>query len=459
MFGGEAEAWANQTVMHPLGLIATLLGAALSVLLPRSLAVIPILGAMCVIPPAQRIVVLGLDFSVLRILVLALWARVLIRGELGAIRLNLLDGLVAAAAIVTIVTQTLLYGTVGAMVNRLGYAAETAGAYFAFRAIVRDWRDVQRCYEALALLAPLVVVFLSIERTSGRNLFSVLGGVPEFTRVREGRLRCQGAFAHPILAGVFWASLLPLLLAFAAAGVRRSLMIVGIVSVLGIVVLSASSAPVAAVGITVLACAWWPMRRYTTVLAWSLLGCVVVLHFLMEKGAAHLVARIDLAGGSTGWHRYHLIDRAVAHFGEWWLLGTRSTEHWGHGLIDVTNEYILHGVRGGVAGMSLALAIVASAMYLALRPAVRGMRNRQLELMYYGLGITMFVHALVFLTVSYFGQIVFLWQLQLACAAAAASSGVLVGGREVVWPAPIRRPARIVRSGPSPVGRRELPST
>ena len=46
-----------------------------------------------------------------------------------------------------------------------------------------------------------------------------------------------------------------------------------------------------------------------------------VLHFVMNHGIWHLIARIDLVGGSTGYHRFHLIDKAIAHFGERWLVG------------------------------------------------------------------------------------------------------------------------------------------
>ena len=40
-----------------------------------------------------------------------------------------------------------------------------------------------------------------LEHLTGRNVFSVFGGVPEFTVIREGKLRAQAAFAHAIVAG------------------------------------------------------------------------------------------------------------------------------------------------------------------------------------------------------------------------------------------------------------------
>ena len=67
----------------------------------------------------------------------------------------------------------------------------------------------------------------------------------------------------------------------------------------------------AAVGIVCLGYAMFPVRRY---LGWIRLGVVlmlVALHFAMKKPVWHLIARIDIVGGSTGWHRYNLINKAV----------------------------------------------------------------------------------------------------------------------------------------------------
>ena len=56
-------------------------------------------------------------------------------------------------------------------------------------------------------------MFFLIESQTGRNLFSAFGGVPVLTDMREGKLRCSGAFGNSILAGCFWASLMPLMVA------------------------------------------------------------------------------------------------------------------------------------------------------------------------------------------------------------------------------------------------------
>ncbi len=60
------------------------------------------------------------------------------------------------------------------------------------------------------MILPLAVSMLR-EEMSGRNIFSGFGGVlPELTLVRNGKLRCQGAFRHPILADTYGATLFPL---------------------------------------------------------------------------------------------------------------------------------------------------------------------------------------------------------------------------------------------------------
>jgi len=48
-----------------------------------------------------------------------------------------------------------------------------------------------------------------------------------------------------------------------------------------------------------------------------------------------LIGRLSAIIGGTGWARSELIDQAIKHFSEWWLLGTTYTAHWAadNGLI------------------------------------------------------------------------------------------------------------------------------
>jgi hypothetical protein len=134
-----------------------------------------------------------------------------------------------------------------------------------------------------------------------------------------------------------------------------------------------------------------------------------------------LISRIDLVGGSTGWHRYHLIDGAIRNINEWALVGTMSTAHWGWGLQDVTNQYVLEGVRGGM----LTLALFLLTLWLGFRQvgiAWRAAPSREALNWAWAIGVSLFVHAASFMAVSYFGQGQLVWMLSLAAAGSAGAT-------------------------------------
>jgi hypothetical protein len=281
---------------------------------------------------------------------------------------------------------------------------EAVGAYAVGRVLLRDLPSLRQLVRFCAVLAVVSAVFFLVERVTARNLFSVFGGVPEMTQVREGRLRCQGPFRHPILAGVFWASLLPLFAAVWFGDARsRLLMSLGGLAALIIVVNTASSTPVMAVLIGGAVFALYPLRSLTPLIRWGTLAALVFLNFAMNRGVHHLLARINIVGGSTGWHRYNLMDQAMRHFGEWAAIGTKSTVHWGWGLQDVTNQYVLEGVRGGALALGLFAAFLIS-VFVFLSKAIRRESGGRRRLILWACGAMLFAHCLNFIAVSYFGQ-------------------------------------------------------
>src|SRR5262249_10344946 len=140
-----------------------------------------------------------------------------------------------------LLVYTLREGTVSALGNRLGYTFEGLGIYFLFRVMLVDGTDVYRAVRLLTWIAVPMAALMILENQTGRNLFSVLGGVEEFTNIREGRLRAQGAFSHSIMAGSFGACLAPMFLALVlmAPRGRRLVPLVALVSSGIVTVLSA----------------------------------------------------------------------------------------------------------------------------------------------------------------------------------------------------------------------------
>lgn len=416
----------DHTYLHPLGLAAMLILGTATLVLPRRFAMLPMIVMACFVAAGQRIVILSLDFNMLRIMVLFGWARLMARGEFRGFRWKRIDTTIILWGISGIIAYTLLHRSGSALINRLGKGFDAIGMYILFRALVRDWRDVDtivRCFILISI--PVTLAFL-LEKSTGVNSFSVFGGVPPITKIREGRLRCQGAFAHPILAGCFWATLVPLIaVRWKQPGSSRLITLAGIVNCVTIVVLSSSSTPVFALGLAVLALAGYRVRHRMRQLRWSLLFTLIGLHIVMKAPVWHLISRVDIVGGSTGFHRYHLIDRAIANFREWALFGTKSTAHWGYGLNDVTNQYVLEGVRGGVVTLILFIVTITLAFQLSGRlwrvmasgPA--GPRSPRV-LSAWAIGAALFVQVVVFIAVSYFGQIILIWHLNLALIASLA---------------------------------------
>ncbi|GAB4138843.1 MAG: hypothetical protein Fur0037_04770 [Planctomycetota bacterium] len=415
----------NVENVHPVALAALALLSVAALMVPRRRIPVPLLILMCFIPSGQRLLLFTLDFSFLRILLIACWARLLLRSELRRLSWNHLDRAILAWAAVQLAAGTILGGSVGSAVNGLGVAFDSIGTYFLFRQVIRTHEDLDRIATCAIWIGAPVLAAFAVEYATHRNVFSVFGGVPEITFEREGRLRCQGAFAHPILAGCFWGLFLPLFAGLWFRRKERGLAVLGICIALAIVVLCASSTPVLSILAACLSLAAWFVRPALRWVRWMAVFAVVGLHLVMKAPVWHLISRIDVAGGSTGAHRYRLIDAAIRNLSEWAAIGTPSTEHWGWGLGDVTNQYVAEGVRGGAVRLAVFLCAISLA-FAGVSRAMRSPARRGEKIAIWALGTVLFVHCVNFVAVSYFGQITELWYLTLA---AIGSLGLVPGAK------------------------------
>jgi hypothetical protein len=319
----------------------------------------------------------------------------------------------------------------------LGFAFDAVGMYLLFRVLVRDWADVKQVALGFMLISIPVAVAFAIEWRTARNVFSVFGGVPEITAVRDGWLRCQGAYAHPILAGLFWASLLPLIAAQRwDARSWRWLGATTVCAALFIIVACSSAGPISGIMFACLGAAAFCVRHWMRWVRWSLLLCGIGLHLVMLAPVWHLIARVSVMGGS-GYHRFQLIDGAIKRIHEWWLCGSDlGTRHWGHFTFDTTNYYVVQGLHGGLGLLGLFVAVIA----LGFRDVGRTWRcvagDRLRLATAWALGVALFVHTTSFIAISYFGQINMVWYLLLAMIGSMAADS---DGRSVVAGAGRRR--------------------
>ena len=389
--------------MNMASLTITVLLCITILIVPRRSILLFFIAGACLIPMDQRIDVIGLDFTTLRLCVFAGLLRLFIRGEMRPIQANGIDKLFIAWVIFGSVVYVLQWQTSDAMVNRSGYLFDGLGLYLLSRLALRSWEDVVYAIKYFAFFAIISAPFFIIERIQQRSPYSILGhSVASFHR---GRFRCSGPFSHYIIMGSFWVSVLPWFYACIMAGLSKAFYGVAIAAAILCVILSGSSTPLMTGTYIVLLLFLYRYRHYGKQIAAGIAILLIGLHFVMKAPVWHLMARFSFFGGSTGWHRYHLFDQFVNRVPEWFLLGTRSTEHWGAGLEDVTNQYVLEGVRGGFITLCLFVALNVMCAVTSWKAAVE-YRNKKLSWLCWGVCVSILGHSLSFWGISYFGQII-----------------------------------------------------
>lgn len=394
------------------------LSAVALLVLPRKWAILPFVVMTVLVSPAQRIVIGGLDFTFFRILLLAGWFRVLMRNEHRSLRLGNLEALLVLWAVSGTAIFTARVGTTSSLVYQLGASLESIGLFLLLRCLIRNHEDVLFAFRCLGWFVLPVLGFFVIEKMTGRNMFAVFGGVPQFTAVREGTRRVQGAFAHPIVAGVFWASLLPFFVyQYWETWLARPRVVVIAAATLVMTILTGSSTPIMTLFALLVAAGAFHLRDHMRWIRWMAATGIVALHVVMEAPVWHLISRIDLAGGSTGWHRYNVINKAIMNFDEWALTGTSNIDHWGIWYNDITNEFVAQGLRGGVLTLALFVGVLICAFRYVGQCRASVSRGGTREILIWILGSALFAHVTTFFALSYFGQADFAWYLTIAAIA------------------------------------------
>lgn len=435
-FGGGL----GDTVLSPVALGLMLLAVLLIFSLRRRYVVIPILVTSFFIPMGQQLVVGGLHFYVSRLLILAAWIRILANGWLKDYCLSVIDRAIIFWGVADAIAFIALWREPEALINRLGFLYNLLGFYFLFRLLFRNSKDIDRTVKTLAIICLPLALAMIHEKMTSRNLFWVFGGVPEFTAVREGSLRAQGSFAHPILAGTFGAMLLPLFIGlYWQKKSFKWYAFVGIVSALVMVFASSSATPLMAVAAAVIGLSLWPLRKWMRLFRWGLILTLTGLHIVMKAPVWALIARVDVVGGSSGYHRYELVNQFIRHFGDWWLLGVKYTEDWGFLMHDVSNQFVGAGTEGGLVGFVLFIWIIVCCfrgLGVARKSRVSTLEDKK---RLWSLGTALFVCVVAFFGIAFFDQTSIAWYALLAMIA--TSSALYQESRaaapEVVQPGPI----------------------
>jgi hypothetical protein len=408
-FGGGGD-----TSVTLLALVVLLVATALIIGVRRRFLIVVLLVTGLLLPLQTNVVIAGLHFPALRLLLGTAWLRLVLRREIHPPRMNSIDKAFLVWALGSATFFCILWGTLGAVTNRLGFLWTTLGSYFLVRFLIRNKADVFRVIRVLAVTIAIIAPALLIEHFTQHNLFRILGA-PPLSAIRDGAVRAEGPFRHPIIAGTIGASLLPLFVGLWWQAKRhRTVMAIGTAASVAMAISSASSTPLITCAAGIGALLLWPHRARLRILRWGAAMGIVGLHLVMKAPVWMLIARAGGAIGGSGYHRAMLIDNFIRHFGEWWLLGTRNNANWGYDMWDVDNAFVAAGVGGGLIALIAFIAVFVYAYKLVGKSRKLLRASRKDDRLIWALGASLFANTVGFFGIVYFDQSILVWYSLLA---------------------------------------------
>jgi hypothetical protein len=407
--------------MNPLALAFFVTCAVALIAVPRKWAPVPLLIGCTYMTFGQGIVLGPLHLPIYRMLLIIGVIRVISKGESLPGGFNLIDKLMMAWGGWVIFASFFHDPERAGPIYACGVVFNQALFYFLIRIWCSDLEEVGDVIGIVALLMVPIAIEMTLEKFTGRNNFAIFGGVPDNVLIREGKLRAQGPFRHPILAGTVGATCVPLFIGILKR--HRTVALIGIGAGVVIVFASASSGPVMSLLAGAFALGLWRFKIHVKILRRCAVLLYVLLMFVMKQPPYYLISRIDISGGSTGWHRSFLIQQTIAHFSEWWLFGTDFTRHWmpNQGFAsdplhtDITNQYIGYAVEGGLLAMLLIMGMMAVAFHwVGQIHDERIATHPDQSFMIWCFGACLFAHAVTSVSVAYFDQSMLYFWLSVA---------------------------------------------
>lgn len=422
-FGGGA----TETVMHPAVLAAMLLTALLMLILPRRRLLAPFLMFVVLAPFGQQLYIGGVHWFAPRVIVLLGCLRILAR-KLTAHEtifpngLNGIDHAFLIWAFFRGLAPILLYRSGGIVPGQLNFWLGAFGGYFFLRYLIQDTEDITKATKTLALLAVAVGICMANERFRNINIFGYTGSVTLIPTVRNGSIRAQACFGHPILAGAFGATLAPLFYWLWRSGKGKAIALAGMLGSFMIVFFSASSTPVMAWVGGIGALLLWPIRRSMRAVRWGIVLTIAGLAIVMKAPVWFVIARVNILDGSGGWDRAFLIDTFIRHFRDWWLIGANQMAGWGGDMWDLSNQFVAEGETGGLLTFIFFIAIISRSFSRLGKMRRQVESDKTQEWFYWSLCAVLFAHILAYFGVSYWDQNQIWWFAFLAMISAATAA-------------------------------------
>ncbi|MCE5187072.1 MAG: hypothetical protein LLF76_13195 [Planctomycetaceae bacterium] len=419
--------------MSSVTLMVSLVFSAAALILPAPLSVSIYVGALVSYPNYVKMNLAGLDFTVMRVVILAVLLRSFIAACNKPLRIRTIDWLVLLVFIAELAAGLATAPSfMDFMINRAGATFDMLLPYIAFRLAIRNRSDLQRfLIGALILMIPTALLGV-YQCFTAHNFFAPLESLvywnvrPSEYGKRFGLTRSNVVFSHPIIFGLIYAMFIPLFL-----GIRKTfrqfgwLWLGGVVLIMGGVFASVSSGTYLALFMAMAFIVGYRFRRYWKPVVIFCLLCIIVVDIISNRNWYHVLSEFTL-NKRTAWYRGRLMEVAIFEGGMsgHWAAGYGYGQEPGWGAkidgrdyTDMVNHYLLVLSRHGLVGFA-AFAIMN---VWVLRHLVRAWKRAQSESdrqIVWGLSASFFALALSSFSVSLEGPPSNVYFLMIAMAAA-----------------------------------------
>jgi len=405
-----------QTLTSAVAAIAS----ALVLFLPPTYGLVVYIAALAWYPPYLALSVGTIDFTVRRIVILAILAKLFLQTDLPSrFKLILLDKLVIAYFVAEIISGAVTTQSLMAFLeNRSGAVFDMLLPYFAVRLIMINKHQYLMLLKAILIIAAPLAIIGFYQCLTGENPVGFLqeystwgGGHPYNPMARHGLYRADVTFSHPIMFGLFFAMFGPVCVGlFSEKKGNKVLCSLGI-ALMGIGVFSSmSSGPFLAALSATIFIAFYRYRRYwkpALVVVILMCGIVEIIsnrHFYDVLGDFTFSSR-------TAWYRSRLISVALAKGGMsgHWLTGFGQVDPgWGPKIdgrdhTDLVNQYLLILCSYGLVGLIPFIAVIVAALKIIFEVLRAAKSDSDTWLTWCLLG-TLLGLLCAFMSVSLFGQ-------------------------------------------------------
>lgn len=397
----------------------------------RRAAAVCLLAGVLFITQGQQVSLFGVSFHYFRFLEIVGMIRIVRNWELRSLKFNNVDTwllrLYSLLAIVSIIRSD------DNSIYYIGRSIDAVFCYLIFRCLIQGLLDWVYVLRAASFMLVMYAGLVAVEGLTGRNPWSVMGGVYEGYYFRNDKPRCMGSFQHPILMGTLGSSLIPVYIALLLTRTDMLMALIAIPACLSLIYFANSGGPVSALAAGLVGWALWPFRARMKVIRLGLLMLVIILAIFMKAPIWYLPSKVSSITGGGGWHRSYLLECAFNDIQKWWLIGMplKDTADWfpysidDFGGADITNQYLAFGLAGGLASM-LIFIYISVLVFSSIGNSLRNFDGKNLPINLYSsliwsMGVLLVVHIVSWFGVSYYDKSFILMLMQIAVISSLAS--------------------------------------